>query len=110
MKWAIKCLIFLAFVAALGWPAARLLAAARDPELRIAAPARVAVGGQIELTIALGDAAGLGGYQAELRFDGAAAHFNGMEHQLDPLRQNGRDAGPLGAVERAGGIAFGAYS
>src|SRR5690349_4162207 len=110
MKWTRRLISALALAALSSQPGAIPLAAARGPSLQVAAPAQVAVGARIELTLTLRDAAGLGGYEAALRFDTAAAHFNGVEQHLDTLRRLGRDVGPLGAVERRDGIAFGAYS
>ena len=74
------------------------------------APAQIAVGARLTLALTLQNAADLGGYQAILRFDPAAAHFNGMAHDLGTLRLAGRDVEPLGPVEQLDGIAFGAYS
>lgn len=105
-----RCLvILLALVAILGWPAAHRVAA-RGPALRVDAPAQVAAGAQMTLTLTIEDAQDFGGYEAVLRFDPTAAHFNGIEHRLEALRQIGRGIGPLGAVEQPGGITFGTYS
>jgi CSLREA domain-containing protein len=106
MRWMIRLLIVLAFAGLAGQP----MAAPRAPVLVVAAPAQVAAGARIELAFTLRDVADLGGYQATLRFDPAAAHFNGLEHRLDVQRQVGRDIGGLGAVEQPAGITFGAYS
>src|SRR5512147_1967645 len=85
-------------------------AEAQGPSLRVAAPAQVAAGARLTLALTLEGAADLGGYEANLRFDPAAAHFNGMQHDLGALRAIGRDVGPLGPVEQPDGVAFGAYS
>jgi CSLREA domain-containing protein len=106
MRWTIRLLIALAFAGLAGQP----LAAQRAPALLVEAPAQVAAGARIEIRLALRDIADLGGYQATLRFDPAAAHFNGLEHHPEAQRQLGRDSGGLGAVERPDGITFGAYS
>jgi CSLREA domain-containing protein len=92
-------------------PAATPRAAAQGPALLVTGvPAQVAVGARLTLALMLQNAADLGGYQAALRFDPAAAHFNGMAHDLGGLRLIGRDVEPLGPVESSDGIAFGAYS
>src|SRR5205085_12482576 len=91
-------------------PAATPRAAAQGPALLVTAPAQIAVGARLTLALTLQNAADLGGYQAALRFDPAAAHFNGMAHDLGALRLAGRDVEPLGPVEQTDGIAFGAYS
>jgi hypothetical protein len=91
-------------------PIATPRAAAQGSSLVLAAPAQVAAGERLTLELALSGAAGLGGYQARLRFDTAAAHFNSMQHDLGALRAIGRDVGLLGPIEQPDGIAFGAYS
>ena len=57
-------------------PVATWRAAAQGPALLVVAPAQIAVGGQLTLALTLQNATDLGGYQAILRFDPAAAHFN----------------------------------
>ncbi|HJZ47164.1 MAG TPA: CSLREA domain-containing protein [Roseiflexaceae bacterium] len=91
-------------------PAAAPRAQAQGPALLVTAPAQVAAGARLTLTLTLQHAVDLGGYEATLRFDTTAAHFNGMEQDLAALRAIGRDVEPLGPVEQANGIAFGAYS
>ncbi|HEU5097958.1 MAG TPA: CSLREA domain-containing protein, partial [Roseiflexaceae bacterium] len=91
-------------------PIATPRAAAQGPSLLVAAPAQVVAGQRLTLELAVRDIGDLGGYQAVLRFDTAAAHFNGMQHNLTALRAIGRDVGPLGPLEQPDGIAFGAYS
>jgi CSLREA domain-containing protein len=84
--------------------------AERRARLEVQAPAQVAAGAQFELTLVLHEATGFGGYEAALRYDPTAAHFNGLVQRLEPLTELGRGIGELGAVERGDGIAFGAYS
>jgi CSLREA domain-containing protein len=108
MKWITPIILALAVLALL--PAATPRAAAQGPELLVAFPTQVALGARLTLVLTLQNATDLGGYQATLRFDPAAAHFNGMEHDLGALRLAGRDVEPLGPAERPDGIAFGAYS
>ncbi len=91
-------------------PAATPYAAGQGPALLVASPAHVAVGTRLTLALTLQNAADLGGYQAALRFDPAAAHFNGLEQDLGALHLAGRDIESLGPVDITGGIAFGAYS
>ena len=91
-------------------PAATPRAAAQGPALLVTAPAHIAVGARLTLALTLQNAADLGGYQANLRFDPAVVHFNGMAHDLGVLRLAGRDVEPLGPVDITDGIAFGAYS
>ena len=110
MKWNYRFIIILALAMLALSPAATPSAAALAPALLVAAPARVAAGARLTLALTLQNAADLGGYQAALRFDPAAAHFNGMEQGLGALRLAGRDVEPLGPVDQANGIAFGAYS
>lgn len=110
MKWNDRLLIIFALALLAFLPSATPRAAAQGPTLLVVAPAQVAVGARLRLVLTLQNAAGLGGYQAALRFDPAAAHFNGMTHDLGALRLIGRDVEPLGPVEQPDGIAFGAYS
>ena len=109
MKW-MRLSIALVLTALAVWPFATPRAEAQGPALLVTAPAQVAAGARLTLALTLQGAADLGGYEAYLRFDPAAAHFNGMQHDLSALRAIGRDVGQLGPVEQADGIAFGAYS
>jgi CSLREA domain-containing protein len=85
-------------------------AAQQPPTLVVDHPARVEVGAQILVTLTLRGAQNFGGYETTLRYDGGAAHFNGLEHLLEPVRRAGRGVGQLGAVEREDSLVFGAYS
>ena len=110
MKWNYRLIFILAQAMLVTWPAATPGAAAQTPALLLTAPAQIAIGARLTLALTLQNGADLGGYQANLHFDPAAAHFNGMEHDLGALRLAGRDVEPLGPVEQPGGVAFGAYS
>jgi CSLREA domain-containing protein len=110
MKWTRLFAIVLAAAAVAGVLLVRPTTAERRARLEIQAPAQVAAGTQFEITLVLHEAAGFGGYEAALRYDPAAAHFNGLVQRLEPLTELGRGLGELGAVERGDGIAFGAYS
>jgi CSLREA domain-containing protein len=85
-------------------------AAAQSLRLRIDAPATGAVGQALEVTLSLEGATDLGGYEALLAFEPGAASFGGLLHLPEALQNAGREPGPLGPVERAGAVAFGAYS
>jgi CSLREA domain-containing protein len=110
MKWNYRFVITLALALLAISPAATPRAAAQGPALLVTIPAQVALGARLTLALTLQNAADLGGYQATLGFDRAAAHFNGMAHDLGALRLAGRDIEPLGPVDTTDGIAFGAYS
>src|SRR6476659_8234380 len=86
MKWNHRLSFILALVMLVTWPAATPGAAAPAPALLLTAPAHIATGARLTLALTLQNVADLGGYQASLRFDPAAAHFNGMEHDLGALR------------------------
>jgi CSLREA domain-containing protein len=110
MKWTRFLTLALALAALAALFAIRPTAAERQARLEVRVPAQVAAGAQFEIALVLHEATDFGGYEAALRYDPAAAHFNGLVHGLEPLAQLGRGIGPLGAVERGDGVAFGAYS
>ncbi|MCG8352236.1 MAG: CSLREA domain-containing protein [Chloroflexales bacterium] len=110
MKRSFRLIIILTLLTISCQQLATTPASAREPSLRIDAPAQVDIGTSINVTLTLQDAEDLGGYETTLRFDPSAAHFNGLEHNMEAMRRIGRDIGLLGAIEMADGIAFGAYS
>src|SRR5215208_6172028 len=99
MKWNKQLIVIMVLAVLALLPAATPRAAAQGPALLLTAPAHVAAGARLTLVLTLQNAADLGGYQANLRFDPTAAHFNGMEQDLGALRLAGRDVEPLGPVD-----------
>ncbi len=80
------------------------------PALRVDAPTQAAVGEIINLTLRVEEVADIGGYEATLLFDTAAAEFAGVQQRENDLKQLGRDVGSLAVVDLPTGVAFGLYS
>ena len=78
--------------------------------LIVSAPASVAVGQTITIVIRAAGVKNLAGYEGVLRFDSAAAQFDGLSQRTVALAGLGRDVEPLGPVEVPSGVAFGLYS
>src|SRR3954468_24748215 len=100
-------LMLIAIFLAAGVPRAR---AAGPPTLRVEVPQQVAEGQAIAVTLALDNAVDLGGYEATIRFDTAAAEFAGLDQRGSGLKGPGRDTGALSVAEMPGGAALGMYS
>jgi CSLREA domain-containing protein len=78
--------------------------------LVVSAPARVALGQTITIVLKATGVKNLAGYEGVLRFDGAAAQFDGLAQRAIALAGSGRDVEPLGPVVIPAGVAFGLYS
>ncbi|MBA2557058.1 MAG: CSLREA domain-containing protein, partial [Chloroflexi bacterium] len=80
------------------------------PALVIEAPRRVDVGQPIELTVRATGVTDLAGYEMALNYDATVAELGFIQQRRNALAGSGRHVGPLGPVESATGVAFGAYS
>ncbi|MFM8322664.1 MAG: Ig-like domain-containing protein [Chloroflexota bacterium] len=78
--------------------------------LTIVAPAAVPLGERIELQLIVDHAQDLAGYEAQLLFDTAAAHFSGLHQRDSDFKKFGRDIIPLEATELPDGVAMGLAS
>ncbi|MFI5200685.1 MAG: CSLREA domain-containing protein, partial [Candidatus Limnocylindrales bacterium] len=78
--------------------------------LVLSAPKSVAVGQTITIALKAAGVKNLAGYQGVLRFDTAAAEFDGLTQRSVALAGSGRDVQPLGPVDVLAGEAFGLYS
>src|SRR5512132_3173134 len=65
-----------------------------NPTLQIEAPSNVEVGDRIEIQLIVENAHDLAGYEAQLLFDTAAAHFSGLHQRDSDLKKFGRDVIP----------------
>ena len=83
---------------------------AQGAVFQVDAPRQVAVGDTIPLTFSVKQAADIAGYEATLRFDTTAAHFQGLRQRDNDLRKLGRDVSPLAAIELPNRVAVGFYS
>lgn len=84
--------------------------AGSGPKLVVQAPARVAVGQPIELSLSVVGARDLAGYELVLSYDRSAAEFSGLSQRRIALAGSGRSVQSLGPVEVAQGVAFGLWS
>ncbi len=78
--------------------------------LIVSAPTSVAVGQTLTIVIRAAGVKNLAGYEGVLRFDSAAAQFDGLSQRTVAMAGLGRDVEPLGPVEVPSGVAFGLYS
>ena len=85
-------------------------AAGTGARLVISAPKQVAVGQTITIALKAIGVKNLAGYEGVLRFDSAAAEFDGLAQRSIALAGLGRDVEPLGPVVVPSGVAFGLYS
>lgn len=89
---------------------AQMGAVAPGPALEITAPAQVALGAPIELTLTVKGMNDIAGYEGNLLFDTSVAEFHQLLQRQNDLKQLGRDIVPLGAVEMPTGVAIGLSS
>ncbi len=78
--------------------------------LVLSAPTSVAVGQTITIVLKAAGIRNLAGYEGVLRFDPAAAEFDGLRQRSLALAGSRRDVQPLGPVVVPSGVAFGLYS
>ena len=91
-------------------PLVAVTASGTGARLVISAPKQVAVGQTITIAIKAIGVKNLAGYEGVLRFDPAAAEFDGLSQRSVALAGLGRDVEPLGPVVIPSGVAFGLYS
>src|SRR4051794_20162370 len=77
------------------------------PSLEGRAPQHVTAGRAVTVTLGVRGAAGMGGWEARVRFDPAGAELAGVSGLG---RGTGRSAGQLGPVATADGVAIGGYA
>jgi CSLREA domain-containing protein len=78
--------------------------------LDVAATGPVEVGEPITVTFVARGVQDLAGYETSVLFDTTVADFGGASGVNAGIRRFGRDPAPLGPLELATGVAFGAYS
>lgn len=83
---------------------------ASSPTLRVDVPAVAVAGEPFQVSLWVGDAGSIAGYETKVLFDTDAATFRGVEHRNNELNRMGRDVQTIGPVEVPGGMAIGAYS
>ena len=76
----------------------------------IEAPAQVEIGDRIEIQLIVDHAHDLAGYEGQLLFDPAAAHFSGLHQRDSDLKKFGRDVIPLEVSQSPDGVAMGLAS
>ena len=91
-------------------PLVAVTASGTGARLVISAPKQVAVGQTITIALKAIGVKNLAGYEGVLRFDPAAAEFDGLAQRSIALAGLGRDIEPLGPVVVPSGVAFGLYS
>ncbi len=91
-------------------PLVAVTAAGTGARLVISAPKQVAVGQTITIELKAIGVRNLAGYEGVLRFDPAAAEFDGLSQRSIALAGLGRDVESLGPVVIPSGVAFGLYS
>ena len=91
-------------------PLVAVAGAGTGARLVISAPKQVAVGQTITIALKAMGVKNLAGYEGVVRFDSAAAEFDGLSQRSIALAGLGRDVEPLGPVVVPSGVAFGLYS
>ncbi|MFI5198992.1 MAG: CSLREA domain-containing protein, partial [Candidatus Limnocylindrales bacterium] len=91
-------------------PLVAVAGAGTGARLVISAPKQVAVGQTITIALKAIGVKNLAGYEGVLRFDSAAAEFDGLAQHSIALAGHGRDVESLGPVVIESGVAFGLYS
>jgi CSLREA domain-containing protein len=107
-RFSLAVLTSLTLLAAPSAPAPAL--ATSGPTPRLGLPASAQVGQAVDLTLALEGAPDLGGYEAVLSVDPAAAELYALTHHPAPFAQQARQLIPLGPVGSGGQSAFGVAS
>jgi hypothetical protein len=107
---AVGVIVLSVLVATVGLANSRLTEAAPGPQLRVEAPAHVAVGEPIQIAVVVQNANGIAAYELTAQFNTSIAHLSGLQQRQNDLKKLGRSVETLGPIDLADGVTFGAYS
>lgn len=107
----LRLVLLFAFCAAILFTSLpRTLNAQGGPTLVIGVPKKVDVGQPIKIKLKIKNASDIAGYELNVLFDGAAAHYSGSHQRDNALKKLGRDVIPLQVEQSTGGAAVGLAS